>query len=159
MSGEWAEVPVGETWAKVDRPDLELVTPYRWHLDSKGYARYDTGQEILRMHRLILGLAQDDPRKADHRNRDKLDNRRDNLRIATPAQNGANRGKFNGRFSSLYKGVTFISRDQRWRASIRIDGKLYRLGDFKDEVLAARAYDQAALEVWGPFAHLNYADA
>jgi hypothetical protein len=52
-----------------------------------------------------------------------------------------------------------ITSRHRWQASIRIDGRLYRLGYFDDEVSAARAYDEAALEAWGPYAHLNYAGA
>lgn len=108
------------------------------------------------MHRVILGLADDDPRRVDHGNRDKLDNRRANLRIATPEQNGANRTKFrSGEFSSAYKGVCRYR--GRWQAVIRVDGRLRRLGFFDDEGEAARAYDQAALDAWGPYACLNYA--
>lgn len=148
----WAEVQVGDTWARVDRVDLRLVIHDRWHLTSKGYVKSGRGL----MHRVILGLADDDPRQVDHENQDKLDNQRANLRIATREQNGANRTKFMSReFSSAYKGVCRYR--GRWQAVIRVDGKLRRLGFFDDEVEAARAYDQAALDAWGPYACLNYA--
>ena len=143
-------VRVGNTRATVDEEDWDLVYD-RWHLTSKGYARSARGL----MHRIILGLTRDDHRQVDHENHDKLDNRRENLRIATRVQNGANRGKFKGTYSSQYKGVS--RHWNKWQAVIRIDGKLYRLGFFDDEVSAAQAYDQAALNAWGEYASLNYA--
>jgi len=91
----------------------------------------------------------------DHRNGDNLDNRRSNLRLATPTENSCNRRKKTGG-SSRYKGVTFNRRSGKWFARIRIHGKCIFLGTFESEVEAARAYDAAAKKYHGEFACLNF---
>jgi hypothetical protein len=92
----------------------------------------------------------------DHINGDGLDNRRTNLRQATPTQNNANCG-IRGHNTSGYKGVSLRpDRGNRWRATIRIHGLQYFLGLFDDVEDAARAYDAAALELFGDFARLNF---
>jgi hypothetical protein len=84
------------------------------------------------MHRQVMGLGLGDPEKVDHWNRDKLDNRKENLRLATHAQNmmnvGANRGA-----TSTYRGVSWNGRLNKWIASFR--GR--HLGCFDDELAAA----------------------
>jgi len=95
---------------------------------------------------------------ADHINRDTLDNRRSNLRLATLAQNNRNCRKQLGR-SSVFKGVCWHTKDQRWRATISIgEHKKAHLGNFLVEEDAARAYDAAAVERFGEFACLNFPD-
>lgn len=106
----------------------------------------------------ILERALESSELADHINGDKLDNRRDNLRVASRTQNEANKKKrvwTKTPTSSQYKGVTFMKDRNRWRASIQKDGKQLFLGTFKDEIEAAKAYNKAAVEVYGEFAYLN----
>ena len=155
-------IPVGEHFALIDEVDADRVAPRRWRakFDANGlvyaYTRASSGA-ILYMHRLILdapsGL------EVDHRNCDGLDNRRDNLRLATRSQNSANSRKsgwYAGRrTSSIYKGVQKHGQCAGWQARITVDGKLRHLGMFANEVDAARAYNAAALERWGEFARLN----
>jgi hypothetical protein len=57
----------------------------------------------IRMHRVILGLGNDDPLDPDHINHDRIDNRRSNLRPVNQSENNANRQKTRG--TSRYKGV------------------------------------------------------
>ena len=91
----------------------------------------------------------------DHIDGNSLNNRRSNLRICTPRQNTANRAKTrNG--TSRFKGVHFCTRDRKWRAQIGVDGARRFIGDFDDEVEAARAYDRKAAELFGEFAYLNF---
>lgn len=92
--------------------------------------------------------------QVDHRDEDKSNNRSDNLREATHAQNQQNRslGITN---TSGFKGVTWNKRKSKWQAQIRIDGKQTGLGYFHDKLEAARAYNQAATKVHGEFASLN----
>jgi len=95
-------------------------------------------------------------KEVDHRDLNKMNNRRDNLRICTPSQNCANR---RGRLSkSGYRGVSSITTGKkRWRAYISRNGKQKRcLGYFYTAVEAAKAYDLAAIEHWGEFASLNF---
>jgi hypothetical protein len=106
------------------------------------------------MHRLIMGLADDDPRQVDHANGDRSDNRRSNLRIATQSQNLGNSRKRAGT-TSRYKGVSWHKQNKKWVAYIGVDGSLHHLGCFTSEEAAARAYNRAARAAWGDFACLN----
>lgn len=97
----------------------------------------------------------------DHINGDKLDNRRLNLRLATRADNEANKPKRRSQGdkapSSKYKGVTKIidGRKKCWRATITYSRRQIALGTFFEEKEAAKAYNEAALEYYGEFAYLN----
>jgi hypothetical protein len=91
----------------------------------------------------------------DHRNGNGLDNRRSNLREATPAQNSAN-ARLSRQSTSGFKGVTWYKRCSRWRAHIKVDQEQRHLGYFDDATEAAKAYDAAALEAFGAFARLNF---
>lgn len=108
------------------------------------------------MHILLVG-----PGGVDHVNHNGLDNRRTNLRSGAQWQNRGNARKpkinrLGGVTSSGYKGVSRQSGRNRWRATIRSNSASMNLGSFVDEIEAARAYDRAALEVFGTFACLNF---
>jgi hypothetical protein len=104
---------------------------------------------------VILGLRKGAP-DVDHRNRDRLDNRRGNLRSATDSQNGANKSKSTTRSHSKFKGVTFHRNTGRWQAAIKHHDRCIYLGLFDAEENAARAYDHAALRIFGEFARPNF---
>jgi hypothetical protein len=107
------------------------------------------------MHRHILGLSQGDP-EVDHVNGDRLDNRRANLRFPpTRSEAMANQAKQQRLTSSRYKGVTWSKYAKRWSAQIKINRKMRYLGYFDTQEEAALAYNAAAIEVWGEFAHPN----
>ncbi len=89
----------------------------------------------------------------DHIDNNGLNNRRRNLREATRSQNLANRPKSRGR--CRYKGVYWDASRGKWQAMLRVNGANRHLGRFSDEVEAARAYNSAALAVWGEFANIN----
>jgi hypothetical protein len=113
----------------------------------------DKGPMILSMHRLIMtpprGLI------VDHRNRNGLDNRRSNLRLATYSQNNCNKPKRKNT-SSRFVGVSFDKRGQHWVAYIHHNGKHIWLGRFDNEIDAAKARDKAARQYHGEFARLNF---
>lgn len=90
----------------------------------------------------------------DHANGNGLDNRRANLRPATPAQNLANARPRGG--ASSFKGVTWRADRRQWRARITASGRRHQLGYFKTEVAAALAYDVAARTMFGEFARTNF---
>lgn len=88
------QVPLGGVngagkFAKVDIDDYELVSHYSWYFRD-GYALSKIAGKEVRMHRFILNETDPD-RLVDHKNRNRLDNRRDNLRVYTPKQNANNR--------------------------------------------------------------------
>jgi hypothetical protein len=118
--------------------------------------RYVTGYDSrlskspLYLHRLIVGALPGET--VDHINGNSLDNRKENLRLATSSQNAMNAHKRAGT-KSKYKGVSF--NQNLWRSGIYLNGKRIDLGYFKNEIDAARAYDQKALELFGEFARPN----
>lgn len=130
-------------YATVDDADLALVSQYRWNLSDKGYVvsavylgggRAHTRLLRLKMHRVILGLETGDPLQGDHRNGDRLDNQRSNLRILTGAQNAQNRRDRRGR--SLHRGVYFDVTRGKWRAQVSSRGRTVSRY-FEDEDQAA----------------------
>lgn len=134
-------------WAQVGK---EGSSVYAVKSISRGSRK--AGNKRLHLHRLILGLGEG--QEADHINRDTLDNRRSNLRVATRTQNIWNRSSGEG-FASPFKGVS-RRKSGKWVARITINGKRVSLGYFWSEEEAAKAYDRAALENFGEFAYLNF---
>jgi hypothetical protein len=109
----------------------------------------------FRLHRLVFlyhhGWL---PKQVDHINRDKTDNRIDNLRPATNSQNCANKGRQKNN-TSKYKGVYYSNYHNRWCAKIRFQGKDFHIKMTKDKDQAAIAYNQKATELFGDFAYQN----
>jgi hypothetical protein len=129
-------------YASVDRDDLDRANEYRWRLDAKGYVRahgYLQGRRVnVFLHRLVLRLEPGDERVGDHINGDRLDNRRANLRAVTQAQNAQNRRSDRDGLSR-FRGVYYDSRQNRWRATGRLDGRARAVGSFTCEIEAAVA--------------------
>lgn len=143
----------------VDAEDVELVTragPWRYALcDGKPYAqrvirRPDGTWTAERLHTFLTGWP-----LVDHVNGNGLDNRRANLRAATPGQNQANmrRPRTN---TSGFKGVSWFARTGKWRAYIGFENRQIHLGYFATPEEAARTYDAKAVELYGEFARPNF---
>lgn len=119
--------------ALIDLDDAPLVKDHRWSL-SNGYAITRLpGQAFWPMHRAILGLAPGDPGSVDHINHDRLDNRRCNLRLVTPAQNSQNLPAHRGK-----RGVHWDATRGRWIAVVFFEGVSRFLGRFETEDEAAQ---------------------
>jgi hypothetical protein len=89
----------------------------------------------------------------DHINRDRKDNSINNLREASPSENGYNSVQVN---SHGYKGVTWRDRKNKpWLAKIRVSGKRINLGSFETKEAAAQAYEEACIKYHGRFAQLG----
>lgn len=138
-------------FAIVDDSDWYLLSSSSWSYSKSGYAVAKVNKKIVFMHRIIMG----EPNcSVDHINGNTLDNRRNNLRLASHSQNTKNRKKTKNR-SSKFKGVDFQKRSGTWRARIKVEYRSIYLGQFSSEVEAARAYNKAALIYFGEFARLN----
>lgn len=144
--------------AIVSPGDYEKIVCEDWQLAENRsgnlYAARIEGTKVIYMHRVIMGAAKG--QIVDHKNRQTLDNRRENLRFATKGQNNRNRPKCAKGASSKYKGVSKRKDEKRWRASITHEGRHIHLGNFENEEDAARAYDEAAKVYFGEFAFLNF---
>lgn len=143
------------TYAIVDADMGAELSQYTWGVSDSGYARTTLpGPRTLKMHQAILKA--DDGMTVDHINRDKLDNRRANLRSATMSQQIQNQGLGSNR---RYKGAYRHSNCDRWEARIRYKDKAYYLGLYETDEDAAKAYDKAALFFYGEDGYLNFEDA
>jgi hypothetical protein len=150
-------------FARVDKADFADVSRWNWCAmkggHGRGYyaARGRSPEEVkatgkrapILMHRYLMGEPTED---IDHWNRDGLDNRRENMRLATPGQNGSNCLSRKG--SSKFKGVSHHK--GQWRVAIRSHYKTLRMGPFDTEEAAARAHDEAARRLHGEFARVNF---
>lgn len=126
-------------YAIIDGPDADFVNQWCWGMDGKGYARRSEDGKDVYLHRELLGLPRiRDGREGDHRDRNRLNNRRANLRPATHAQNLQNQPGHRGSSSTL-RGVCWEQRKSRWRAGVTVNGKWRHLGYFLTEEEAAEA--------------------
>lgn len=144
----------GEIEFLIDDEDYELIKNKKLTTNMHGYIYVVIEwNKVVSLHRLILGIKKGNRDHVDHINRNKLDNRKENLRLCTPAENMRNKPGENG-----FKGVSFDHRINKWRARIVLAKKEYWIGYFATEIEAAKAYDQAARYFHLDFAYLNFPD-
>jgi len=144
-------------FAKIDLADADLVCARKWSAvepqPGRVYAHCvgPDGRHVY-LHRFLTGA----PKGVlvDHSNGDTLDYRRDNLRLATPAQNSANNPR-RKRGKTGFRGV--VQRGPgSFQAKVKHERRTVSAGYFADAESAARAYDAKARELHGEFAVLNF---
>jgi hypothetical protein len=153
-------------FALVDDDMFDYLSQWKWQAQKmgKGYY-YATRSERfekpngkysykkISMHRVIAG-ASDAKFLVDHINHITLDNRKENIRICTFAENCKNRSSAKNS-SSNYLGVSLRRKSNRWQSHIWINGRSKHLGYFDSEIQAALKYNAAAIIHHGQFANLN----
>lgn len=149
--------------ALIDEDCLDLIGERNWKAKPNGYTVYVVQTTytprrlgprkygLQAMHRLIMGNPEG--MTVDHRDGDGRNNTRDNLRIATAAENKRNRRKSCG--TSRFKGVYKAPGQRKFLAYIVHNKKRMHLGYFDSEVDAAKMYDLKAKELFGEFACTN----
>lgn len=164
MKEGYIRVPLtrGE-WADIDFCDLRRVIKHSWCLrkyGGKGKTTYgeaniktDGKWKRVLLHRFLL---QPPPEVfIDHKDRNGLNCRRDNLRMTTRNGNQHNTGPHCDS-RSKYKGVSWHTKGQKWVAQITVNRQHQHLGLHDTEELAAKAYDAAARRLHGEFAYQNF---
>lgn len=148
--------------ALVDDDRYEELAQYNWCAQIAGncvYAVRGSGPrndfQWHAMHRVILGLADDDSRVSDHINGDTLDNRRVNLRSCTRGQNNTNvpvrKDSTHG-----FKGLMIDKRRGRFTSIVMSQGERHWVGSSDNPIELALARDIVAYRVQGEFAWLNF---
>ena len=153
------EIPLTKGYITVvDALDADLAE-HKWCVSSRRYATLSVllrGKRTLTcIHNAILerviGRALLKGEEVDHIDGDRLNNRRNNLRLATHAQNMANR-KLQKNNKSNFRGVSFHKGSQKWRAEIQKEGTKTNLGYFNTPEEAYAAYLEASNRLFGEFA-------
>ena len=149
----------------VDQQDFYELNDFDWVTKRNNKSFYAVRLDndcakwptMVYMHRQIMnspkGLL------VDHRNCDGLDNRRENLRLATHSQNACNSQINKTKSKSRFRGVCLDKSNGRWFSTIRNHGKRIWLGYFDNEIETAKAYDEAARKYHGEFARLNFTES
>lgn len=162
-------------FALVDDEDYDYLMQFNWCAIKGGHTFYATttikqpdGRRMMtQMHRLILKVT-DKKIFIDHKDHNGINNQRSNIRICNYALNNCNKiAQISS--TSKYLGVSWHPYKRKrkdgsylhygyWEAVLGKGKIQYRLGLFKDEILAAKAYDAKAKEIHGEFANLNFPD-
>lgn len=147
--------------AHVDDEDFEKLNCMSWYAGKCGnkiYAKSDTRFELTRirryMHRFILNII-DSKIKVDHIDGDTLNNQKNNLRTCSQQENIRHRSGTRKGNTSGYRGVFWnkksVNMKKPWIATITVNHKSKYLGSFSNAEEAAKAFDDAAIEIYGSF--------
>ena len=161
----YRRIPLNQgKYAIVDSDDYERLRKYKWYVSKRSNTFYAIRHKWLpeqkrhttvSMHREIIEVP--DGMFVDHINHRGLDNRKANVRPATPADNARNaRYPKRKNATSKYRGVWYNKKKKRFRAVIGINNTRKIIGNYKNEIDAAKAYDKAAKKYYGEFAMLNF---
>ncbi len=137
--------------AKVSDEDHKYLNMYQWYCFDYPY-RY-LGSIQLSMHlEVAIRSGLNTNGVIDHKDRDKLNCCRDNLRSATRSQNNANRPMLSNNTSG-YQGVHLLN--GKYQARLGVRGRRIFLGTFESAKEAALAYNEASRKYFGEFAYQN----
>ena len=140
--------------AIIDLDNINLIKQYRWYFDkSSGYicARL-TDRKIIGIHRFLLNP--DKTEHIDHINRNKLDNKKSNLRICSNQENAFNTN-LNSKNTSGHKGVWYDKARNKWASEIMFNYKKIFLGRFENINDAINIRNKKEIELFGDFSPLK----
>jgi hypothetical protein len=152
----------GNKTTLIDEDDYEKIKKFTWYahkgLDDKfrataTYSNKENIRKTIKLSRFIMNNPKG--KVVDHINGNTLDNRKDNLRVCTNAENIRNSIKPKNGVTSKFKGVYFDKLLKKYRAQIGFNRKIIHLGCFINEEDAALSYNENAIKLFGEFAKLN----
>lgn len=162
---DFITIPLSKTGKKAGKYEVIIsiedsdLAEFNWiakTFNHTTYARRNKKQKNIHMHRVILerviGRELNSDEFVDHINRNGLDNRCENLRLATHHQNMMNRST---RGNTPYRGVYFDKNANKFRARIYINRKYKNIGLYDTPEKAYEAYCKVAKEAFGEFANLD----
>ena len=132
----------------IDKEDVEKIKKYRWRLDKNtGYIYSDFFSKKIYLHRFIMDIHTDTSGLViDHINRDKRDNRKQNLRIVTHAENLRNLSILSDNstgFRNVYK------KGKKFCLLSNYQGKVTYFGTYSTVLEALQAKIQLWRDLWG----------
>lgn len=138
-----------------DKEDADLVSSRGWHLSRRGYIAGKDHRRERPLHKLMIPV--DSGFDIDHINRDKTDNRRENLRVCRHQKNCFNQ-KIRSTNTSGFMGASFMKNAGKYECYIHYNGRKYYLGLFDSALDAAYMRDSAAKHFFGDYCNLNFPD-
>jgi hypothetical protein len=149
------EIPLSQgKFALVDEGDYDRLSKHTWSAvkrkgQSSYYAEYrSTDGHTVAMHREVLGLTVYDGKRTDHKNRNGLDNRRSNLRVASPSINTHN-GNLRKNNSSGFRGVYWHKIHKKWGVKVGHNGKQIYCGEYASILDAIDARNAMEIKCYG----------
>lgn len=160
---DWCYFPLNKGFkVKIDKEDLERVSKYQWRVLQKESGRFkvitsiktEKGNRTLSLGQFLMNPP---PGKMVYPRRfvEGLDYRKSNLVVCTMKERQRLLPKKRKEGSSQFKGVSYMAKTKKWRATIKVDGKAIYLGTYESEIEAAKAYNKAAKEYFGEHAYQN----
>lgn len=131
---------------QIDKNNINLVKNYKWYFGKEGYVR--SGDKPIYLHRIILNC--DEESIVDHIDGNPLNNRLNNLRVATFSQNMMNR-RLQSNNSSGVTGVVWHKQKEKWQSQIKINNKNIFLGRYNNIESAIKARKDAEIKYFGEF--------
>jgi len=142
------------TYFLFDTEDLDRVKKHYWSRSGNGYIHSSINGKYTCLHRFILREAKQPDLLIDHINRNRWDNRKENLRLIDTVGNSLNKTIDKTGRTSIYRGVCWDKARNKWRAEIAV-GRKYNLGRFSSEEEAAMAYNHAVYLLASEFVDYN----
>lgn len=140
--------------AIVDDADYAELSKHKWYYLNRGYAIRRSGHERVLMHRVLLGAKKGE--FCDHKNGDKLDNRRENIRLCTFSQNMMNFGPRKGvKYRGVHNFTSSYRSNRKWQVRIRANGRERVVGYFYSQRMAALTFNRVAKIFHKEFAYQN----
>lgn len=148
----------GVVYAMIDLVDYKRIKNHTWGITKHGYiVTCDTQREFFpdrtsreaKLAHVIMNCNPNGDRNitVDHKDRNKLNNRKENLRVCSDLENKQNKGKYRNNKSG-YKGVSWSTREKRWLVVVDAYGKDFYVGRFLDKEKAAEAYNKKRKELF-----------